>query len=400
VYRRRRIVVFSSALLVLVLLVYLILTLLAPLKTTSPVLSAFTPPVTTTPVLTLPGYGDSAIGAIGYPGLLATGGGTKPLPIASITKIVTAEVVLQKYPLKPGSDGPGILFTPTDEQYLHSYARRDGDVYPIRVGGTMSERDVLTIALVASANNYARALVDWAYGSEANFLPVARAWLKAHGLTATTLTDCTGLNPQNTSTPQNIVALGEIALADPTVASIVKIKNITLPVVGAITNTNKLLGLSGIDGIKTGTLNNAGSSLLFSSRFSRSGHTVTLVGVVLDGPDHPTIDRAIRSLVEQAQAGFSLVTVARKGQTFATFTTVWSARSSAVATTTTTALIWDGTPITASVSADPISVEPAGTIVGVVHVSVGGKQVSIPLALSRAITDPGPFWRISHPGVL
>ena len=57
----------------------------------------------------MPGYGDSAISAVGYPGFLATGGGTAPLPIASITKIITALVVLQKEPLsgrRAGSEHP------------------------------------------------------------------------------------------------------------------------------------------------------------------------------------------------------------------------------------------------------------------------------------------------------
>jgi D-alanyl-D-alanine carboxypeptidase (penicillin-binding protein 5/6) len=400
VYRRRRIVVFGSALLVLLLLFYLALTLLAPLKATQPVLAAYAAPATTTQTLSLPRYGDSAIAAVGYPGLLAHGGGTRPIPIASITKIVTALVVLQKRPLSPGSDGPQILFTSTDEQLLHMYAGRDGDVYPIRVGGTMSERDVLTIALVASANNYARALVDWAYGSEANFLPVARAWLKSHGLSATTLTDCTGLNPQNTSTPADLIKLGELALADPTIAPIVHIKTITLPVVGTIKNTNELLGVSGIDGIKTGTLNSAGASLLFSSQLSLGGHSVTLVGVVLDGPTHPVIDKAIHALVNQARAGFRLVTVARKGQAFARFTTMWSTRSAAVATKTTTALVWAGTPVIATVSADPVQLERAGTIVGVAHITAGTQQLSVPLVLSTAISDPGPLWRLTHPGPL
>lgn len=382
------------------MLFYLALTLLAPLGPTQPVLAKYSGPVTAKPRITLPAYGDSAIGAIGYPGLLAQGGGSKPMPIASITKIITAMVVLEKKPLTATSDGPGILFTPTDQLLLRAYARRDGEVYPIRVGGTMSERDVLTIALVASANNYARALVDWAFGSEANYLPVARAWMKSHGLSSTTLTDCTGMNPQNTSTPADLIALGKIALADPIVSSMVHIKTITLPVVGAIKNTNLLLGTVGVDGIKTGTLDSAGSSLLFSSEVSIGGHPVTLVGVVLDGPSQPVIDRAIVTALEQARAGFKLVTIARKGQAFATFTTLWSTKSAAVATHTTTALVWGGTTVSATVSVDPARLDPAGTVIGVAHVTAGPRELDVPLVLSTGITDPGSLWRLAHPVLL
>jgi D-alanyl-D-alanine carboxypeptidase (penicillin-binding protein 5/6) len=99
VYRRRRILVFGAIVVVVAILIYLPLTLLARVPTTNAQDLGYTAPTTTKPVLTLPTYGDSAIAAVGYPGLLAAGGGTSPLPIASITKIITALVVLHKDPL-------------------------------------------------------------------------------------------------------------------------------------------------------------------------------------------------------------------------------------------------------------------------------------------------------------
>ena len=233
-FLRRRIVVALLATALLAILFYLPLTLLAPVPNTAAVRAGYSAPVTATQALALPSYGDSAIAAVGYPGLLASGGGSAPLPIASITKIITALVVLQKAPLGVTDAGPSIPFTAADAALLKSYAARNGDVYPIKVGGTMTERDVLTVALVPSANNYIRALADWAYGSEAGFLTVARAWLASHGLTSTTLTDCTGLNPQNTSTPTDLIALGKLALANPVISEIIGMTTATLPVVGTI----------------------------------------------------------------------------------------------------------------------------------------------------------------------
>ena len=388
------------AILVLATLFYLPLTLLAPVPRTAAVRTAYSAPVTATQTLTLPSYGDSAIAAVGYPGLLASGGGSAPLPIASITKIITALVVLQKAPLGVGDAGPLIPFTSADAALAKSYAARDGDVYPIRVGGSMTERDVLTVALVPSANNYARALADWAYGSEANFLPVARAWLASHGLTSTTLTDCTGLNPQNTSTPSDLIALGKLALANPLVSKLIATKTATLPVVGAIANTNQLLGTVGINGIKTGTLNSAGASLLFSSRLVLGGHVVTLVGVVLDGPNHPTIDAAIASLVTAARAGFHLVTLATEGQELAAYSTPWGDRTSAVAAKTVSIVVWGGTAITARVSASGISPSKKGAVVGLASFAAGTQRVTVPLRLGAKLDGPDPGWRLSHPGDL
>jgi D-alanyl-D-alanine carboxypeptidase (penicillin-binding protein 5/6) len=283
---------------------------------------------------------------------------------------------------------------------MKSYAARDGDVYPIQVGGAMTERDVLTVALVPSANNYARALADWAYGSEANFLPVARAWLAAHGMTSTTLTDCTGLNPQNTSTPTDLIALGKLALANPVITELIGTKTTTLPVVGTIKNTNQLLGTVGIDGIKTGTLNSAGASLLFSSRLVLGGHVVTLVGVVLDGPNHPTVDAAIASLVKAAREGFHLVTLATKGQHFASYTTAWGDRTTAVATKTVSVVVWGGTAITARISASSVSPAKKGFIVGLASFTVGIQHLTVPLQLSSKLPGPDPGWRLGHPAEL
>ena len=400
VFLRRRILASGLVALVIAGVFYLPLTLLAPVLTTKAVRTGYSAPATPTQTLSLPGYGDSAIAAVGYPGLLATGGGSVPMPIASITKIITALVVLAKAPLRVGEAGPSISFSNADEAVLKSYAARNGEVYPIRVGGTMSERDVLTVALVPSANNYARALADWAFGSEANFLPVARAWLVAHGMTATTLTDCTGLNPENTSTPTDLITLGKLALQNPVISALISTKTATLPVVGTIKNTNLLLGTAGIDGIKTGTLDSAGASLLFSSRLTIGGHLVVLVGVVLDGPNHPTIDAAVETLVTAAREGFHLVTLATKGQRFAAYTTIWGHRASAVATRTVALVVWGGTPISARWTAFDLTSGRKGTVVGTVSFSAGTQHVTIPLQLSARLDGPDAGWRLSHPGEL
>jgi D-alanyl-D-alanine carboxypeptidase (penicillin-binding protein 5/6) len=400
VYVRRRIGFGAILALLLAVAIYLPMTLLAPLHTVDAVDAVVKVPVQAAPVLSMPSYGASAISAVGFPGVFAQGGSSSPLPIASITKIVTTLVVLEKKPLAVGKAGPAIPFTAADAAISKAYLARNGEVYPIRVGGSMSERDVLTVTLVASANNYARALVDWAYGSEAQFVPVANAWLARHGLKSTTLTDATGLNSENRSTPTDLIALGKIALADPLVSRLVAIRHTTLPVVGAISNTNTLLGVQGVRGIKTGTLDKAGSSLLFASVITVGGQKITLIGVILDGPTHPVIDGQIRRLIASVKGGFSSVTLSRIGQDFGAYRTVWGARASAIATRSTSVVVWAGTPVQTSVTTDRIGVTRKGTVVGAAVFTVAGQTITVPLALSAALDDPGSWWRLTHPGKL
>ena len=379
---------------------YLPITLLAPVGSVAADPVRFAVPTTSAQTFSMPGYGASAISAVDFGGLLAQGGSTKPLPIASITKIITTLVVLEKRPLKVDQAGPEIPFTSADQTIKNEYAARDGEVYPIQVGGTMSESNVIKVALVASANNYARALADWAYGSEAAFLPVANAWLKAHGMTSTVLTDSTGLNSANRSTPTDLIALGRLALADPIVSADVAIRTITLPVVGAIKNTNTILGKSGIVGIKTGTLIGAGSSLLFASRQEIGSRSVTFIGVILDGPTHPIIDSRIRSMLTLARAAFVQQSLTHSGDVFGSYTSRSGQSTSVVAAETTSVLIRRGTPITSTVSMRPVGLAKKDSIVGSVKFTVNGKVYSVPLKLTKSIVDPGPWWRLTHPGGL
>jgi D-alanyl-D-alanine carboxypeptidase (penicillin-binding protein 5/6) len=400
---RRRFRIWPLALALIIVIVaafYIPVNLLAPVGAATAAETPHSVPATVAPTIGMPHYGSSAISAIGYPGLLASAGSRHALPIGSITKIVTALVVLEKKPLSPGEDGPDITFTKADVAIRAAYLARNGEVYPVRSGAKISERDVLTIALVASANNYARALVDWAFGSEANFLPVAKAWLTAHGMASTRLTDCTGMNPSSRSTPTDLIAIGKLALANPLLAALVNTRKITEPVVGKIVNTNKLLGRSGVHGIKTGSLDSAGASLLFESDFTVGTHRLRLIGAVLDGPDHPTIDAKVRAIIAKARAAFVTVPLVKAGQSFGSYTTKWGGTSGIVASRSASIVLLSGTGIHSSVSLEHVTLARKGSTVGHVTFSVRGVTQTVPLILTKSLVDPGPWWRLTHPGQL
>ena len=128
---------------------------------------------------------------------------------------------------------------------------------------TMSEHDALETMLVVSACNYAEAVADWAFGSNADSSDRDRRWLAANGLTGTTSSSRPASTQRNTSTPSDLIALGKLAMANPAIASIVAKTCLDVPSLAGMPNTNDLLGTDGVDGIKTGTL--GGSDLLFSA---------------------------------------------------------------------------------------------------------------------------------------
>ncbi len=400
IYSRRRVTVFGGIALVLGTGFYLPLTLLAPIAQVSAQVEEWQAPAPSEPEVAFPSYGASGVGAIGYSGVLASSGTTDPLPIASITKVITALVVLDAKPLALGESGPDLTFSETDVQYYNEQLALNGVVVEVYPGLVVSQRHALDVMLMASANNYAESITDWAFGSRAAFLESTSSWLERQGLASTTVTDPTGIEPSNASTVADLVELARIALADPVVAEIVGTVSVEIPILGTIDNRNELLGIDGVDGIKTGTLDESGACLLFSADEVIGERTVTLVGVVLGGPDHPTVATDVRALIEQATAGFREVSVVAAGDEFAQYETPWGDVAAAVAVRDESLLLWSATPVAASIEALPVSLAGAGTAAGSVVFSGGDQTVTVPLELSATLDDPGAWWRLTNPARL
>lgn len=377
--------------------VYVPITLLTPYRNLS--VAVAEPPTTHLAAATVqwPKVGAAAIGAVGIPGIVASNGETGPLPIASISKVVTALVVLEQKPLALGEEGPGITFTAADAALYRSYFAANGKVEPVRVGLVLSERQVMETMLVASANNYAETLSTWAFGSTPAYVAATSAWLARHGFAHTTIVEPTGISPRNTSTTADLVGIGMLAVAQPVIAAIVATKTLDIPVAGHITNSNELLGISGIDGIKTGTLEQAGACLLFSARYPSGSATLTVVGVVLGGMDHPSINAAIQTMLVGVVAGFHPIQISTKGQSFAAIDSQWGSRAKAVSVQDRTLFVWSDTTISGHVVLTPLVTADRGQRVGAVTFTAGKSMVELPLTLDRPLKDPGAGWRLTHP---
>ena len=403
VYRRRRIVVFSTLALVLALLigggVYSANALGAPVPPATPVLDVPAAAAAPAQALALPGFGGYAVGAVGFDGLLAASEDQSPMAIASITKIVTALVILEAKPLAPGEEGPGIEYTQADVDLYWEVVADGGSVAPVSAGTTLSERQSLAALLLASGNNYAESLAVWAYGSMDAFLAAARAWLDEHGLESTRLVDSSGMSNDNVSTPEELVELGEIALADPTVSELVAMPSMDLPVIGVVKNSNKLLGSHGVDGIKTGTTDDA-ANLLFSADYPVGSSTVTIVGVLLGGENHTVLDEAIAALLDSIAPGFHEVPVFEAGRVVAEYATPWGATARARTADAASVVVWSDTPVTVEVQAEPVTLAGQGEKVGTAVVRAGSREVSVELVLDGALEDPGAWWRLTNPGAL
>lgn len=399
-YRRRRIVVFGGLAAFLAVAIYLPTTLLAPLSEHAPGVLEYAVEAQPAASIGYPEYGASGFGAVGYPGVLGSDGSSTPVPIASISKVITALVVLEARPIAEGSDGELLTFDEQDQQYFLDQIPVDGSRADVAIGETLSERGVIEKMLVVSSNNHSLSLARWAFGSLDDFTTAAGAWLTAHGLDDTTIVEPTGLSPRNASTVADLIEIGKLALADPVVSQIVATGAIELPESGPVANSNGLLGIGGVDGIKTGNTDEAGSCLLFSADRQIGSQTVTIVGVVLGGPDDAATEAAVQQILDQAYAGFREIEVVAQGTELATYATPWGDAAVAVAAESATALVWADTPVTVTVEAASIRLADDGAPTGELDVTVGERAFSVPLVLRGTIDDPGPWWRLTHPAEL
>ncbi len=286
---------------------------MAMLKT-SPSAPATSPSGTVTPRAGTATPSQEQLGAVSWPadgvsaadisgiGVTDGPGATRPVPIASVAKVMTAYVILQDHPLPGGGSGPDITVEPSEAAAYPSQARAGDSLVAVAAGEAISERQALEALLLPSADNMAWILARWDAGSQAAFAARMNATARRLGMTGTSYTDPSGLDPSTTSTAADQVRLGTAAMQVPALAAITAMPTAVVPVAGVIRNTNTLLGQDGIAGLKTGSTPAAGGCLLVAAWPEVSGRKTLIVAATFGQPG-----TAGTILPNALQAGHSLV---------------------------------------------------------------------------------------------
>ncbi|ALP63330.1 MULTISPECIES: D-alanyl-D-alanine endopeptidase [Paraburkholderia] len=127
------------------------------------------------------------------------------VPIASITKLMTAMVVLDS----KAAMTEQIEVTDEDRDYEKNTGSR------LSVGSVLSREDMLHIALMASENRAAAALSRYFPGGRPAFMAAMNAKAKALGMTDTHFENPTGLTSQNVSSARDLVKMVNAAYQYP-----------------------------------------------------------------------------------------------------------------------------------------------------------------------------------------
>lgn len=233
-------------------------------------------------------------------GRMAVSPQEQPAPIASLAKVMTAYLTLQRYPLSGEQDGFTIAVTAAQAQAEADEAAQGQSVVPVRAGEQLTERQLLEALLIPSGNNIAQMLATLVAGGETRFLAEMNAEARALGMDHTTYTDPSGFDPSTVSTAADQLRVFQQAMRFPVFRQIVSTARVTLPVAGTLANFDPLIA-EGYAG-KTGSDSAAGGCLAFFTRATVGGRRQTAVGVVMgqgQGSDTSALLAAAGEAAEQ-----------------------------------------------------------------------------------------------------
>ena len=187
-------------------------------------------------------------------------------PLASVTKIMTSILTLDK--IKSGQ------ISYDDKVTVSSKAASVPYGIKLTAGKQYTVRDLLKATIIKSSNNAAYALAEYVGGDVSNFVNSMNEKARSYGLTSLRYCSPNGLPPSYTGScmdqgnARDLYKLAQITLKD--YSEYLNFSKNKVDYVDngntKVTSTNTLLGnVLGVDGIKTGYHNAAGSNIVLTA---------------------------------------------------------------------------------------------------------------------------------------
>jgi serine-type D-Ala-D-Ala carboxypeptidase (penicillin-binding protein 5/6) len=309
-------------------------------------------------------------------------------PIASITKIMTALLVVERADLTD-------VVTVTEGAASGQVSGISG--LGLIAGERIRVDELLYALLLQSANDAAVALAEHISGSVDAFVDDMNARAEQLGMTRTMFTSPNGLDDTGYSSAADLVRLTRAAYRSPGFASVVATRFHAVESLDAkpriVQNRNVLLWLyPGAIGVKTGFTSPAGFCLVGAAQHGNE----RLVAVVLGAPSEPFSDAA--TLLNFGFDAFEPRTLLREGERLDDVD-VGGRSVSVGAGGTVRGLIPSTATVSRAVELEPHMAFPPdlGEEIGIVTVSAGGRIVGeAPLVVVGVAAppppEPGSWW--------
>ena len=226
------------------------------------------------------------------------------LPPASVTKVMTMLLIMEAI------DGGRIGWEDTVTASESAAAKGGSQIY-LKVGETMSVRDMVKSIAVSSANDCACAMAEHLAGSEAAFVDMMNARAKELGMNDTKFVNCTGLD-DDAAAAEHKTSAYDIALMSRELLgkhpSIKEFTTIWMDTVRdgtfGLSNTNKLVRFyNGATGLKTGFTSAAGYCLSASAQ----REDMELIAVVMGSETSQQRFAACKSMLDYGFATYAVV---------------------------------------------------------------------------------------------
>jgi serine-type D-Ala-D-Ala carboxypeptidase (penicillin-binding protein 5/6) len=355
------------------------------------------PPASTPVALPWPAAGQSAV-AVPAIGIDVTSGPEQAVPIASLTKMMTAYLILRDHPLQPGENGPDITMTQADLDDFETATVTDQANAQVAVGEVLTEHQLLEGLLVHSANNFAETLARWDAGDVTTFVAKMNAAAQQLGMHNTHYADPSGFDQGSQSTAGDLLKVASQDMENPAFASIVKMSSVTLPVAGTISTYTPWLGFQGVIGVKSGFTTAAGGCDVVAVVRRAHGKNVMILAAVTGQTGPEVLDAAgylALKLADQVGVSIGSVPLVRAGDQVANVR-VAGHTVSATAASNVTMLSWPGVSAQRQVVRGRTvrAGAKAGTRVGSVVVGLGTQRAVIPVRLKAPLPQPTMLQRL------
>ncbi|MEC3994685.1 D-alanyl-D-alanine carboxypeptidase [Actinacidiphila sp. DG2A-62] len=328
-------------------------------------------------------------------GSLGVHGAQTPVPIASVTKVMTAYVILRDHPLSGKQNGPVIT---VDKQAAQEAGSEDESTAPVKEGQKFTERQMLQLLLIPSGNNIARLLARWDAGTQEAFVAKMQRTAAGLGMTHTTYTGASGFESTTKSTAVDLLKLERQVMRNDVFRWVVAQPNVTLPGVGRIFNNNNDLVHPGVIGVKTGSSTPAGGALMWAAQKRIGGKEQLILGVTLQQHGGTTVNDSLQTaldrslaLMQSVQNGLTTATIVKKGEVVGHVSDGLGGSTPVVAAKDLTAIGWPG--MRTGLSLDPVASgvphsAKAGTQVGTLSFGSGPARTSVPVVLQSDLSKP------------
>ncbi len=229
------------------------------------------------------------------------------VPIASLTKMMTVFVALERYPLAIGASGPCVVVSDDDVLAYEEDKSDDDSAVIVTAGEQLCEIDLLDGVLVHSAANYADILASMVSPTPEAFVARMNQTARNLGLRHTHYADDTGVSDESVSTALDQAKLAAVLMRSPLVRSIVDQTEVDLPVAGFVNTFTPLVGEHDVVGVKSGRTSAAGGCDVMALAYRLNGRRHLVYAVVLG-------QRGGNVLAKAGQAALALAASAETSQ--------------------------------------------------------------------------------------